>query len=1246
MTPGVYMPGTIIDCSLIAGQTITLSSALPGISLTGSLTINGANVTINGGGPGNNFQAFSIGMGALILSNLNIKNCTSKGGDGGNGFAQGGGGGAGGGGGLYVHNGAAVVMSGVNFMNNQAVGGAGGSGGVATNGGGGGGGGYSGGKGGSPVGGGGGGNNEGGAGGDSLFSGSNGLNYGGAGGGGGGAATSGGNVINPITPFSGGVGGASGGGGGAGAGGPGFSGTLSGGGMGGIGIGIDNGFGSGGGGGGQPNAATNGGAATGTGGGGGSGGILGGNGGPYGGGGGGGASTGGTGGFGSGGGGGDTTAGTSPLFPGGGGAGGLGSGSGGGGGAGMGGAVFVHNGGIVAIGDVFGLSGNTATGGLGGMGMSGGATDGSNGAPFGQDIFLRSGGTLIFNNNLTTITLANAIQSENPPSITFSLGGLIMNGAGTLVLSSTVNSYTSGTTTPGTTINSGLVQIVSDGSLGQTPTTSQPTLNSMVIGNGTLQLAASISSITTSRYVVLNGSATIDTQANPNSLTILGLVSGSGSLTKNGTGTLALASGNTYLSGTTISSGLLNIVDDTSLGASLSLLTIGAGTLGVGSSFTSSRPIMLTNTLSTMAFAPSISNTFTGTITGPGKLTLTMSLPGMSTVTLVRNNSYSGGTLVSPGITLQGNSNSLQGNIQDNGALIFNQTFSGSYGGSLSGTGLLTIQGGDSLDMTGNSGSFTGTVSVLSGTTLTVDGTLGASSVSVSGGAFLNGSGLIGAPVSNRGQITPGNSIRNVLMVAGPVDFISASSSLVSNLSPTSTSVLAVGSTVSLTDGTLIINPAPGFYRLSMRYTVLTALANTTTFSSVICTSPDFRFSVIYDPDPSVIVLLQPINPFVGFPFCNVNIESVAEYIAALNARDGGIIVTDPPLALAIDQLLAQPVSVICNGLDRMQPSQYSALVEAQVEVGSQIASLFQKKRSCACYGSQKNSSCNPCGFQRSWMEPFANWFNVENHGAEDGFESNTKGIAFGFDREPDSLFSVGVGGVWKNTSLTWSRDHGKGSIEGGYGAIYFDMWPDDVWINASLLVGGDRYTAHRTIQYPGVNQEATGSYFGIDGIAHTAAAYYFGSCNGSFFPYASLDYLFFQQPAFTETGSPSFDLKVSSNNSQTLRTEIGAGFRWQDDNRDDTFHLAPELSLGWAAEYPIVRNHYVANFVGQPLNFSAVGWDHTWEIFIVRGSLAFQIYCFTLSADYAAELSFGGQNGSPFDFFSQRCNISLNYRW
>ena len=88
-------------------------------------------------------------------------------------------------------------------------------------------------------------------------------------------------------------------------------------------------------------------------------------------------------------------------------------------------------------------------------------------------------------------------------------------------------------------------------------------------------------------------------------------------------------------------------------------------------------------------------------------------------------NTYTGGTTVSGGI-LMGTTTSLQGDILNNAVVVFSQTGSGTYAGNMSGSGALMVQAG-TLVLTGNnsySGGTTVNGAILQGTTASLQGNI------------------------------------------------------------------------------------------------------------------------------------------------------------------------------------------------------------------------------------------------------------------------------------------------------------------------------------------------------------------------------------------------------------------------------------------------------------------------------------------------------------------------------------------
>lgn len=573
--------GDIIDCSPIAGQSITLTTSLPAI--TQSYTINGAGVIIDGGG---SYQAFQVASGNVAINNVTVQNSLSKGGNGGGGYS-GGGGGVGGGGALYIHGNTSVTLTASSLLNNIAQGGDGGDANNIGNSGGGGGGGFGGGNGGNCLttvfnGGGGGGHSNGADGGsDSSVNGGNGVYFGGGGGGAGSntvAPGGWGGDASPDGTFIGGDQSGGNGGGGAGNSENGYSaigaGSMGVPGNGGLGIGDDSLFGGGGGGGCALETNFPGGEGIGAAGGGGSN-YSGGKGGVLGGGGGGGLlAVGGDGGFGAGGGG---------AVAGGLGGGGFGAGGGnggsdpggngaGGGGSGLGGAIFIQGGGHLMIVDALNISGNTSIAGVGGSSTN--ATDpghvaSGDGAAMGYDIFMREEGSITFDLG-NTLTISNPIEGDqtNGPDTS---GGLHKIGMGTLKLNG-ANTYSGITHVAQGTLNlngsvagSALVEI--GGKL-----SGNATISGNLTSAGILKPGNSIGTINTANLALT-----------PSSLLEMEVAS-------NGTSDLIAATGVAEIDGTLE---VIPLPGSYQTAQSYTLITAGGGTTGRFSAIRSSEPSLL-----------------------------------------------------------------------------------------------------------------------------------------------------------------------------------------------------------------------------------------------------------------------------------------------------------------------------------------------------------------------------------------------------------------------------------------------------------------------------------------------------------------------------------------------------------------------------------------------------------------------------------------------------------------------------
>lgn len=377
------------------------------------------------------------------------------------------------------------------------------------------------------------------------------------------------------------------------------------------------------------------------------------------------------------------------------------------------------------------------------------------------------GGTVTFNNTQSSLSIAGVISGN---------GTLIKTGSNYLSLSN-ANTYTGGTQ-------------ITTGSL-------------LLSGNGSIL------------GDVLNNGSIIFSNTNPT--TFSGVISGTGSLSKQGSNRLVLSSINTYTGNTSISSGILAVSQAANLGStnlvSFSPVLSTPATLETTASFTLASRMNISGTASTIQTNAGTTLTAAGVISGIAN-SYTLNKTGDGSLILAATNTYIGPTAVSAG-TLQigngGTTGSIVGDVINNATLAFNRSNAFNYAGVISGNGTFNQLGAGTTQLTGNSGTFSGTTNVTNGTLL-VNGTLGnaTSTLNVTSGGILNGNGTLGGNVAvDDGTLDPGK-----LTINGNLGLTSASV-LNYQLGQANTNgsslndLTTVGGDLTL-DGTLNVTTTPG----------------------------------------------------------------------------------------------------------------------------------------------------------------------------------------------------------------------------------------------------------------------------------------------------------------------------------------------------------------------------------------------------------------------------------------------------
>jgi autotransporter-associated beta strand protein len=449
------------------------------------------------------------------------------------------------------------------------------------------------------------------------------------------------------------------------------------------------------------------------------------------------------------------------------------------------------NGGTVSVGSDSALGDPSAE-----LSFDGGTLNTTADIDNGRDITLNAGGGTFDTDDGTTLTNSGTISGT---------GGLTKEGEGTLELTGD-NSYTGGTTVNGGTLRgdtdslqgdivnnatvafdqttdgtyaddmSGSGSLVKDGVGTLTLTGDNSYTGGTTVNDGTLRGdTGSLQGDIVNNATVAFDQATDGTYADD--------MSGSGSLVKDGTGTLTLTGDNSYAGGTTVNGGTLQIDSDGNLGDADGDITLDGGTLRTTADLTTARDITVDAGNGTIASDAGTTFNSTGEISGSGNLVKdgdgTLVLDGVAsqtggtvvndgTLVLNGNNTYTGGTTLNGGtLQVSGDDNlgDASSDLTFNGGTLHttddfttardialdarNGTITGDSGTTLTSTGAVT--GSGSLVKDGEGTLVVDGTASQNGATIVNDGTLVLNGHnSYKGGTILNGGTL---QIANDGNL-------------------------------------------------------------------------------------------------------------------------------------------------------------------------------------------------------------------------------------------------------------------------------------------------------------------------------------------------------------------------------------------------------------------------------------------------------------------------------------------------------------
>jgi autotransporter-associated beta strand protein len=401
--------------------------------------------------------------------------------------------------------------------------------------------------------------------------------------------------------------------------------------------------------------------------------------------------------------------------------------------------------------------------------------------------------------------LANAVSGS---------GSLTKSGAGTAILSAS-NSFIGGTT-----LNAGVLRLDHANAAGTGTITQSDAASTLQVNTtGTVSNAMSLYNLAALSTVTLSGAKTLAAAstaydiASGTQTTESGALSGSGGLTKNNSGTLALSGSNSYAGATAVSAGILAVAHNNALGGtsagttvasggqlSLQGVTVGNEALTISGSGTGASVGALRAGSGTSTWGGKVTLGANATIGAASGTTLTLDVASGNAIEAANFNlTFDGagsnlvmdaidlgtggltkigsgtttlnGTLGASSVDVQlgtlalgsagqlaaGATANVSGGILSTGG---NETITrlNATGGTLNLTNTLTVTGtGDNQSSIGSSVMATGGTIYVAGT-LDYRSTNGTTALSVASGGRLTGSGTTTESLSVAGTLAPGNS--------------------------------------------------------------------------------------------------------------------------------------------------------------------------------------------------------------------------------------------------------------------------------------------------------------------------------------------------------------------------------------------------------------------------------------------------------------------------------------------------------
>ncbi len=625
------------------------------------------------------------------------------------------------------------------------------------------------------------------------------------------------------------------------------------------------------------------------------------------------------------------------------------------------------------------------------------------------------------------------------------------------------------------------------------------------------------------------------------------------------------------------------------------------GTLALPDKFSSTFPTFL---MSNLTVNQTGSGTLGGAITGPGGLTLQS-----GNVTLGGAGSYTGGTVVNGGMLTIGGNGSIIGNVTVNGGGLTNN-------GTIGGNYLLTINSGGSFVNNGtvntpsqwqlNQGSFTnnGTFngSLANTSTASNTGTLAGSVINTATGTFsnngtitgsfanmgmLSGTGTIGGSLVNTGVVAPGNSV-GTMTVSGTLNTSGVYSAEINGAGQSD--LIAVGGTAALA-GSVNLFALPGStYAPRATYRILNAAGGISgTFASLNDPYPLLQSSLSYDAN-NVYLNVQ-MGGFAAAAATPNQIAVGAVLDANVNTASGDFATVLSSMAVntfSNAQVQATLQAISGNNYAGFSTSMVQGMQLFMNNFANQSGGGGSPMSNRVALAEACDVACDSITLPKwgAWGGALGGLGTVGAGQPVGTVTYNAGGFAAGLDRLVTDNFRMGVTAGYSTGTQWVGGFDGLGRSNTFQVGLYGGFAQDKLYADGLIGYAYTQNQMWRNIAIPGLQQRTAYGNTGANqwyGQLETGYRFDIGTNANAFVtPFARLQAYTANQNAFTETGAQSLNLSVAQQQTNSLRSVLGAqlggsmDLGWRE-------RLAMQLRLGWSHEYADVGRPVTATLAGAP---------------------------------------------------------------